>query len=61
MIDTFGLKIDAALLDFLTTEVLPGTGIDPQAWFKAFSEIVHDLAPKNRALLAKRSSRYGGL
>jgi len=54
MIDTHGLKIDAALLDFLTKEALPGTGIDPQAWFKAFSEIVHDLAPKNRALLAKR-------
>ena len=54
MIDTHGLKIDAALLDFLTKEALPGTGIDPQVWFRAFSDIVHDLAPKNRALLAKR-------
>jgi malate synthase len=56
MIDTFGLKIDAALLDFLMTEVLPGTDIDPHGWFKAFSDIVHDLAPKNRVLLAKRDA-----
>ena len=54
MIDTHGLKIDAALFDFLTKEALPGTCVDAQAWFKAFSDIVHDLAPKNRALLAKR-------
>jgi malate synthase len=53
-IEKNGLKIDAGLHDFLVNEALPGTGIDADRFFSAFSQIVHDLAPKNRALLAKR-------
>ena len=53
-IDKFGLAIDAALHDFLVNEALPGTGIDAERYFENFSAIVHDLAPRNRALLAKR-------
>jgi malate synthase len=53
-IEKFGLKIDAGLHGFLVNEAMPGTGVDAERFFAALSEIVHDLAPKNRALLAKR-------
>jgi malate synthase len=56
MIETFGLKIDEALHDFLVTEVLPGTGVDPQHFFQSLADIIHILGPKNRALLAKRDA-----
>ena len=49
-----GLSIDKPLYDFLVEEALPGTGVDAQTYLKGFSAIVHDLAPKNRALLERR-------
>ena len=49
-----GLSIAEPLLRFLETEALPGTGVDPQRFWSGFSELVHDLAPRNRALLAER-------
>ncbi|PDT83603.1 malate synthase G [Sinorhizobium sp. BJ1] len=48
------LKIDAGLHRFLVDEAMPGTGVDPDHFFSALAELVHDLAPKNRTLLAKR-------
>jgi malate synthase len=53
-IEKNGLAIDEELCDFLVKEALPGTGVDAERFFSEFSRIVHDLAPKNRALLAKR-------
>ncbi|MEZ2130059.1 MULTISPECIES: malate synthase G [unclassified Sinorhizobium] len=53
-IEKNGLAIEAVLYDFLQNEVLPGSGIDSEKFFAEFSAIVHDLAPRNRALLAKR-------
>ncbi|MCJ8519775.1 malate synthase [Pseudorhizobium tarimense] len=53
-IDKNGLAIDEALHDFLVQNAIPGTGVDAERFFSQFAEIVHDLAPKNRALLAKR-------
>ncbi|OCP37355.1 malate synthase G [Ensifer sp. LC163] len=53
-IEKYGLKIDAGLHDFLVDEAMPGTGVDAERFFAALAEIVHGLAPKNRALLAKR-------
>ncbi|MFB9953300.1 malate synthase G [Rhizobium puerariae] len=55
-IERNGLAIDGRLHDFLVKEALPGTGIDADRFFSEFSKIVHDLAPKNRALLAKRDA-----
>lgn len=49
-----GLQIDQELFEFLTDEALPGSGIDADHFFGEFSKLVHDLAPKNRELLAKR-------
>lgn len=49
-----GLQVDNALYRFIDEQVLPGTGIDSDAFWKGFDAIVHDLAPKNLALLAER-------
>ena len=49
-----GLAIDEALHDFLVREAMPGTGVEPDRFFKGLSALVHELAPKNRALLARR-------
>ncbi len=54
--ETNGLKIDTRLQDFLVADALPGTGVDADRFFAGFSSLVHDLAPKNRALLAKRDA-----
>ncbi|MEO7852012.1 MAG: malate synthase G [Rubrivivax sp.] len=48
------LQVDAALKSFIDEQVLPGTGIDAIAFWHGFDKIVHDLAPKNAALLAER-------
>ncbi|MBX3573455.1 MAG: malate synthase G [Mesorhizobium sp.] len=53
-IEIEGLKVAPELHDFVAREALPGTGIDPATFWSDFSSIVHDLAPKNRALLARR-------
>ncbi|WP_417684822.1 malate synthase G [Roseibium sp.] len=53
-IDAEGLKVARELYEFVNTKALPGTGIDQNAFWKGLSAIVHDLAPKNRALVAKR-------
>ncbi|WP_337267711.1 malate synthase G [Oryzifoliimicrobium ureilyticus] len=53
-IDRNGLQFEEVLHSFLKEEVLPGLSIDESRFFAEFSKIVHDLAPKNKALLDKR-------
>ncbi|ASY64852.1 Malate synthase G [Sinorhizobium sojae CCBAU 05684] len=53
-VEKFGLKIDAGLHRFLVEEAMPGTGIESEHFFSALSALIHDLVPKNRALLARR-------
>ena len=53
-VDRAGLKVAATLADFVETRALPGTGVDPDAFWKGFSALVHDFGPKNAALLKKR-------
>lgn len=54
MIDQAGLQVAPALSQFIENEALPGTGIDKAAFWSGFSALVHDLAPRNRELLAER-------
>jgi malate synthase len=51
-----GLTIDKGLYDFIMNEAMPGTGVEADAFWKGFSAIVHELGPKNRALLEKRDA-----
>jgi malate synthase len=55
-IDAGGLQVAQPLHDFIMNAALPGTGLDPAAFWAGFSGLVHELAPKNRALLAKRDA-----
>lgn len=53
-VSAHGLSIDKRLYEFIVNEVIPGTDVEADAFFTGFSKIVHELAPKNRSLLAKR-------
>jgi malate synthase len=49
-----GIEIDPALRRFVEDEALPGTGIDPAAFWFGFSALLRDLTPENRRLLRRR-------
>lgn len=49
-----GLQVAKVLYDFVNDEAIPGTGVDALAFWAGASAIIHELGPKNRALLAKR-------
>ncbi len=53
-IEVGGLQVDSKLYDFVNKRAMPGTGVKAAEFWNGFGKIVHDLAPKNRALLAKR-------
>ncbi|MES2832955.1 MAG: malate synthase G [Pseudomonadota bacterium] len=48
------LQVATVLHQFIENKVLPGTGIDSDAFWRGFDALVHDLTPKNRALLVER-------
>jgi len=49
-----GLQVAKELYDFINDKAIPGTGVDQDTFWANFDELVHDLAPKNKALLVKR-------
>ncbi|MGR0185595.1 malate synthase G [Azospirillum aestuarii] len=49
-----GLQVATELHRFIENEALPGTGVTPEQFWSGLDAILHDLAPRNRALLAKR-------
>ena len=51
-----GLQVAKVLYDFVNDEAIPGTGIVAEQFWAGAEEIIHDLAPKNKALLAKRDA-----
>jgi malate synthase len=53
-IDHHGLRVAPALSRFIEDEAMPGTDLDAAAFWQGFSALVHELAPKNRALVAER-------
>jgi malate synthase len=53
--DKNGLQVAAELVDFIEGAALPGTGIDAGTFWAGLSDLVHDLGPKNRALLQTRA------
>ena len=56
LVEAFGLKVARPLYDFVKAEALPGTGVTPEAFWQGFATLVADLAPRNKALLAKRDA-----
>ncbi|MFT6189504.1 MAG: malate synthase [Oleispira sp.] len=53
-VQTGGIKVAKELYDFINDQAIPGTGIEAQDFWAKFDKIANELAPKNRALLAKR-------
>ena len=49
-----GLQVAKVLFDFVNNEAIPGTGVDATQYWAGVEAVLNDLAPKNRALLAKR-------
>lgn len=48
------LQVATELQRFIDEEVLPGTGLDTAAFWSGVDALVHELAPRNRELLAER-------
>ncbi|MGM0585728.1 MAG: malate synthase G [Pseudomonadota bacterium] len=53
-IEVFGLKVARPLYDFIESEALPGSGVEGRAFWQGLSDIVHEMGPRNRELLARR-------
>ncbi|UXY53515.1 malate synthase G [Pseudomonas tohonis] len=49
-----GLQVARVLFDFVNNEAIPGTGISAEKFWAGAEAVINDLAPKNKALLAKR-------
>ncbi|MFC4128107.1 malate synthase G [Nocardia rhizosphaerae] len=56
-----GLGVASVLHDFIENEALPGTGVDSAAFWAGAEQVINDLAPRNRALLAERDEIQGKL
>jgi malate synthase len=50
------LQVAPELADFIETKALSGTGVSADTFWSGLSRIVHELGPKNRALLEQRQN-----
>ncbi|RXY98931.1 malate synthase G [Fictibacillus sp. S7] len=48
------LQVAQELYEFIQSEALPGTGVNPDTFWSEFEGLIQDLTPKNRELLARR-------
>lgn len=55
-VETHGLKVARALYDFIVDEALPGSGVDADAFWRGFAEMLARQVPRNRELLARRDT-----
>ncbi|MFT5390224.1 MAG: malate synthase, partial [Gammaproteobacteria bacterium] len=56
-----GVNVAQPLYELVANEIVPGTGIDADAFWSSLGEIVRELGPTNRALLDKRNDIQGAL
>ncbi|MFO7706029.1 MAG: malate synthase G [Halopseudomonas sp.] len=50
------LQVAKVLHDFINQQAIPGSGVHADAFWAGFETLLNDLAPKNKALLAKRDA-----
>ncbi len=48
------LKIDQGLHDLVVNDIIPGTGINPETFWREFQDILHEFMPRNKELLEIR-------
>jgi malate synthase len=53
-VDIHGLQVARELYDFVNNEALPGTGVEADAFWSGAADVINDLTPRNRELLAIR-------
>ncbi|ADG98247.1 malate synthase G [Segniliparus rotundus DSM 44985] len=53
-VNVHGFQVAKELYDFVNDEAIPGTGVDPAAYWSGFAEILTELSPRNKELLARR-------
>jgi malate synthase len=49
-----GLSVADVVYRFVMDEALPGSGVEPDTFWAGADALIHDFAPRNRALLARR-------
>jgi len=54
-VECSGLSVATELYDLIETEVSPGTGVKPAAFWSGLARLVNELGPQNRMLLRKRA------
>ena len=54
LINKNGLKINSNMFEFINKEVISGTNLNIDDFWKKFEKIVHELAPINKSLINKR-------
>ena len=55
-LDIEGLTVAADLHRFVVDEALPGSGVDPEAFWRGLADLIHDCGPTNRDLLRRRAA-----
>ena len=55
-VESAGIRVAKPLYDFVNDEALPATGIDGDAFWSGFAELLADLAPRCKALLDRRDN-----
>ncbi len=53
-VERSGLRVDETLARFIEERAIPGTGVAEQDLWTGLSAMIHELGPRNRALLARR-------
>lgn len=53
-VKTGSLQVASELYEFINSEALPGSGVDQEQFWSGLEELINDLTPKNKTLLAKR-------
>ncbi len=53
-VERAGLQVAQVLAELLEEQICPGTGIEPDAFWTALSDILRDLGPRNGELLVER-------
>jgi malate synthase len=56
MIQTGRISVAKVLYDFINDEAIPGTGLEPEQFWSSVGDIIHDMAPRNRELIAFRDT-----
>ena len=55
-VEVSGLQVPRSIYDLVEKDIIPGTGVDKEAFWQSFASVISTFAPVNRELLAKRDS-----